>query len=161
MINWENCVWCSSKNQGNTLICKWNKVVFGAMQLTLSIYLKQNVLLLKCCRDSCYNLVVTEQTLSSYRKPHKIVIPDICWGDLYLRFFFHRIKKNQTWHGVESHTELFDSCVYNHASWPLVIMSSIAKKFQQLSFILNRFTGLVTELNKRYFWVVSVKTIKN
>lgn len=34
-------------------------------------------------------------------------------------------------------------------------MSSIAKKFQQLSFILNRFTGLVTELNKRYFWVVS------
>lgn len=68
---------------------------FGAMQLTLSIYLKQNVLLLKCCRDSCYNLVVTEQTLSSYRKPHKIVIPDICWGDLYLRFFFHRIKKTK------------------------------------------------------------------
>lgn len=68
---------------------------FGAMQLTLSIYLKQNVLLLKCCRDSCFNLVVTEQTLSSYRKPHKIVIPDICWGDLYLRFFFHRIKKTK------------------------------------------------------------------
>lgn len=65
------------------------------MQLTLSIYLKQNVRLLKCCRDSCYNLVVTEQTLSSYRKPHKIVIPDICWGDLYLRFFFHRIKKTK------------------------------------------------------------------